>query len=468
MSTGGLSAKMPRMARRRSVFSLSGRPLRVQLTVAFASVMSIVLAATGLLTYAKFSADFDVRTDRELQEREATIEHLASERRTPEAVIALAGEAYVQVYSADGSVLASSERLQGGRLLTAALARQATTRPVVGDHPVPGGGEGARVRAFPIHGQRAAAIGEPLEERSAELNGLALLLSVALPAALLLASAAGYFVARSALRPVERMRQQASTIGAGDLTQRLPVPGTRDELDRLAVTLNELLDRLAGALERERRMIGDASHELRTPISVLRTRIDGALRSDADEAELREVLQSTRCDARRLSHLADDLILLARADQGRLPLRPEPVELRTALDESVDRVATAEGTAPGALTVLPSAGDGAVALADPDRLGQALDNLLTNAVRYGRAPVEVDAAVLGNALQIRVRDRGDGFPEDFLPHALERFSQAQLTGAGSGLGLAIVDAVMRVQGGTVRVENAPGGGALATLTIPAA
>ncbi len=456
------------MARRHRACTLSGRPLRVQLTAAFASVIAIVLAATGLLIYAKFSSDFDVRTDRELEEREATIERLAHEGRAPESIVSLAGEAYVQVYGASGVVLASSEKLQGGRLLSPATARRALSRAVVGDHPVPGDGEGARVRAFPIDGNRVAAIGEPLEERSEELGGLALLLGVALPAALLLASAAGYVVARSALRPVDRMRQQASTIGDGDLTQRLPVPGTRDELDRLAVTLNELLDRLAGALERERRMIGDASHELRTPISVLRTRIDVALRSPASEDELRGVLEATGRDARRLSRLADDLILLARADQGRLPLRPEPVELRTALEESAARITTAEASPPGAIVVLPSDGDGAVALADPDRLAQALDNLVINAVRYGAAPVEIDAAVDGDQLHIRVRDHGGGFPADFLPHALERFSQAQLTGSGTGLGLAIVDAVMRAQGGGVRVENAEGGGALATLTIPAA
>ncbi|MEN0012164.1 MAG: HAMP domain-containing sensor histidine kinase [Solirubrobacteraceae bacterium] len=464
------------------------RTLRFRLTVSFASVVALVLAATGVLIYVQFSRDLDRRIDDDLGDRQVVVVGL-SKGSSPLRVIELSGEPLMQLYDASGRVVASSRRVEGHTILTAEEIRRARTRTVIADHDhVPGTDDGGRLHAFAVAQDGVAVIVEPLDDREVALHRLALLLLFTLPGALILASLAGSQVARGALRPVERMRARAAGIGAGDSTQRLPEPGTHDELDRLAITLNDLLDRLDHALVRERRIVGDASHELRTPIAVLRTRIDVALRDgDDDPARLRAVLAETREDAERLSRLADDLLVLARADQGELPLRPELLDVQALLEHAAARHAPQAEAASRPLTLDNRIDGGAVLLADPDRAAQALDNLIVNALRYGAGPIDLSAELadpIGPArpgdsggdpsptglVAIHVRDHGAGFPEAFLPVAFQRFSQADNAhgGPGTGLGLAIVDAVARAQGGTARVANHPDGGAVATLTLPLA
>jgi signal transduction histidine kinase len=282
------------------------------------------------------------------------------------------------------------------------------------------------------------------------------------------ASFAGYRVAAAALRPVERMRARAQAIGAGDLHERLPEPGSADEIDRLAVTLNDLLARLDRAFEHERRLVGDASHELRTPISVLRTRLDVALRQEHDLEGLRRVLAEAHADSRRLSRLADDLLLLARADQGRMPLRPEPLAVDELLRAAAARGREVAAAAGRTITVRRGGGADAVVLADPDRTAQVLDNLVFNSLRHGGGSVELAAERQGGLVVIRVGDDGPGYPEEFLDRAFERFSQADPGRAGAGLGLAIAEAITTAQGGTIAAANRPEGGAVTTVTLPAA
>jgi signal transduction histidine kinase len=457
-----VSSLVSRLARR-------GRPLRVRLTFAFASVIALVLAATGVLVYAQLARDLDARTDAGLAERQAQIRALASGEAQPQRLIALSGERLAQIYRGSGALLASSRRLAADRVLTAKQVQRARRRVLLTDASVRGTDDGARLRAFAVAADRVVVIGEPLDDREHALQRLALLLALALPGALLLASLAGYQVARAALRPVERMRTTAARIGEGDLKQRLPQPGTDDELDRLAETLNDLLARLATAVERERRIVGDASHELRTPISVLRTRLDVALLGDDDPMRLRAVIEDARRDSQRLSRLADDLLVLARADQGRLPLRLQPLDVHDILEHTAARHATSVGAAGRRVVVGNRIGGGAVVLADSDHIARALDNLVVNALRHGTGDIEVcaDTAEHG-AVAVSVRDHGDGYPDAFLPHAFERFSQADDSHgqAGSGLGLAIVHAITHAHGGAVTAANHPDGGALTTITLP--
>jgi two-component system OmpR family sensor kinase len=257
-------------------------------------------------------------------------------------------------------------------------------------------------------------------------------------------------VAGAALRPVERMRARAAAIGDAELGERLPEPGTGDELDRLAGTLNELLERRQQALEHERRVVSDASHELRTPISVLRTRLDVALRGPGDATSLREGLEGAQDDVGRLARLADDLLVLARADEGRLPLRAEPLDVQHLLEATVARHAADAAAAGRRLGAETEVEGGAVVLGDADRLAQVLDNLVVNALRHGAGAIAVVArpAPSGSAVKIVVRAAGPGFPPDFLPKAFDRFSQV-VRGEGSGLGLALVEAIVRAHGGSV-------------------
>jgi len=445
--------------------------LRVQLTLAFASVMAVLLAVTGVGIYVQFAHDLDRRVDSELIDRGRTVQTLARPGTSPARLVALSGEAFAQIYDGAGRVIGSSRRATGVRLLTPAQARRAAQRDVLVLTEHVSGDDGARVRGVALPRDAAvAAVGEPRRTREQSLHRLAFRLGITLPGALLLASLAGYLVSGAAMRPVERMRARAAAIGASDLHERLPEPATGDELARLAATLNELLARLEHAMERERRIVGDASHELRTPISVLRMRLEVALAGDADPARLRTALAEALADAERLSRLADDLLVLARADQGRLPLRIEPLDVQDLLEQAAERHRAVAAAAGRTLDARVEIAGGAVILADPDRTAQALDNLVVNALRYGAGPIALRARRAPDGIALVVEDRGPGFAEYFVDRAFERFSQADDSygGAGSGLGLALVDAIARAHGGRAAVANRDGGGAQALLVLPAA
>ena len=444
-----------------------GIPIRIRLTATFAIVVGLALAATGVFTYLVFRQGVDARIDETLVDRQAVVSLLAREDPDPAGIVANAGEPLIQIYTGDGTLLATSRQLGTERLVASSEAVNAGAAPIMVTRTrLQDFADGARVRAFAISGGHVAAIAEARDDREEALHRLAVILGVSLPLALLVASVAGYRVAGAALRPVEAMRAQAAEIGTGGLERRLAAPGTRDELDRLATTLNDLLSRLERAVEHERRIVADASHELRTPVSVLLTRLDVALRQDLGEQGLRSVLDAARGDARRLARLAEDLLLLARADEGALPIRRTPVEVHDLLASCVDRArAGAEHRAVRVTAEIPG---GAVVLADPDRTGQVLDNLVTNAVRHGAGDVEIQARRLDGHVEFSVRDHGPGYPPDFLPHAFDRFSQAPGAREGGGLGLAIVAALVRAQDGTARAENHPQGGAVTLFTLPLA
>ena len=444
-----------------------GIPIRIRLTAVFAVVVAIALAFTGVLVYLVFRQGVDARIDEELADPQGQIVLLARDDPDPAALLARAGEALLQIYRPDGTPVATSTQLDSARLISAPDVARAATAPIMLTRPrLPGMSDGVRIRAFPIPGGRVAAIAEPRDDRERTLHRLAVILGLALPLALVIASVAGYRVARAALRPVEALRAQAAAIGTGDLDGRLAAPGTRDELDRLATTLNDLLERLQRAVEHERRIIGDASHELRTPVSVLLTRLDVALRQDLDRDHLVRVLEEARGDARRLARLADDLLLLARVDQGGLPIRRVPVEVHDLLDAAADRNSASAAGRP--IRITQEVPGGAVVLADPDRTAQVLDNLVTNAVRHGAGDIELRASLTHTHVTISVRDHGAGYPPPFLPHAFDRFSQADGGRQGGGLGLAIVAALVTAQGGTVTAGNDPDGGAVTAFTLPLA
>jgi signal transduction histidine kinase len=448
-------------------------PLRIRLTVAFASTIALVLVAAGLLIFFLFMRFIDAQADENLHDRGVAMRGLASQGLAPARVLALAGERYAQVYAADGRLLATTEAVGRRPLLNPGEVRGARREGVYDTRSLRGTEHGVRLRSFALAPGLVASIGESRDGRDHELDKLAVLLLFALPGALLLSSAAGYQVAGAALRPVEDMRRRAASIGESDLTERLGEPGTGDELDRLARTLNALLARLQEALARERRIVGDASHELRTPISVLRTRLEVALRGDGDADELRAVLADARVDATRLTRLADDLLVLARLDQGRLPLRLGPVEAQELLEQAAERHRPAVERADRTIAARVEVPGGAVLLADQDRLGQILDNLVVNSLRYGEGEIELlarPASGEADMVELAVRDHGTGFPPGFAARAFERFSQGEESrgGAGNGLGLAIVEGLVRAQGGRARASDRPDGGAEIALELPLA
>jgi two-component system, OmpR family, sensor kinase len=244
------------------------------------------------------------------------------------------------------------------------------------------------------------------------------------------------------------------------------VPPANDEIGRLGRTLNEMLARLEVSFKRERAFVSDASHELRTPLAILRTELELALRGHATRDELEDAVRSAAEETERLNQLADDLLVIARSDQGRLPVRPADIDadsLLTGVAHRFSARARAERR-----TLRAESADGLTLTADRARLEQALANMVDNALRHGGGDVVLSAARDDGHMELHVRDHGPGFPAAFLPTAFERFSRADeaRSRGGTGLGLAITSAVARAHGGEAHASNLDGGGADVWLEIP--
>ncbi|WP_168214221.1 sensor histidine kinase [Prauserella flavalba] len=383
-----------------------------------------------------------------------------------------------QVLDLTGHLVAASPEVPEPLLTPAELASAQRGRVLV-DHAAAGMLDGpVRIGAAPTgDGSRIAVVAVTLSDRDAAVADLRQELLIGLPLALLASAVGAYLLAAAALRPVERMRARAAAITAEAPDQRLPVPAARDEISRLGITFNDLLDRLHAALERERQFVADASHDLRTPLSLLTTELELALRRPRTARELTAALGSALEETGRLSRLAQDLLLLARTDQasidhvGITSRSPEVVEVRPVIESVIARYRTSTGEREVILDSAP----GLSVRTDADDLDRAMANLIDNAVQHGRPPIIITVQPAATTrsqgtMTVEVRDHGPGFDPDFLPRAFDRFTRADdaRTRGGTGLGLAIVAALARRNGGRVTATNHPDGGTTVTLTLRAA
>jgi heavy metal sensor kinase len=442
---------------------VSRLPIRLRLTFAFALVMVVVFAAVGALCHVRLGDTLDERIADGLETRS-----IALATTFDASAAGVAGEEGVaQVLAADGSVVSAGSTLAERPLLSSEQLERARTASISFEEEIAGDESDVPFRfvARPVGG-RVIVVGEPLDDRNDALRGLLAQLLVVLPLALLVSSAIGYVVAGAALRPVEAMRARATEISPDTPEQRLPLPRAHDEVYRLGETLNEMLDRLDAGLERERRFVADASHELRTPLATLRAELELAARRPRTAEELEAALRSAGEEVERLVRLAEDLLTLARTDDGRIELRVERHDVGTLLDAVAERNDARAKTSGRSIEV--SAPVDAMLSGDRMRLEQALGNLVDNALRHGSGTVRLDARVEDGQIDLSVSDEGAGFPPAFLPHAFERFSRAEASraGGGTGLGLAIVDAVARAHGGTATATNPSEGGGRVTFGVP--
>jgi signal transduction histidine kinase len=429
-------------------------PLRVRVTASFAAGMAILLAALGAFVYARVAADLTNGIELELRSR-AQVIVAAVRAHDPSLVRASQGElidpdeAFAQVLSPDGAIIDTSRGAARGPLIEPSRLRKITgpaflTVPVPHDDP-------AMLLAVPIVSGPAhafAVVGATLGDRIESLSRLLQAFVIGGPVALALASLGGWAAAGAALRPVERMRREAEVVSMAEPSRRLPVPDTGDELARLGVTLNGMLDRLHHALQREQRFLDEASHELRTPLSVLRMELDLALSRARTPEELQAALRNASRETDRLVRLAEDLLVLSRERDGSLPIHRQETPLRDLLDRAAP---------PGAGV---RCSDGLSASLDPDRIRQAIDDLVDNALRHGNGPVSLSAERRDGSLVLEVRDRGVGFPAEILAGG------TMDAAGGFGLGLAIVGAIARAHGGRLELSNGPTRGAVATMRLP--
>lgn len=430
-------------------WSPSRWPLRTRVALAFLAATGVAVTGLGVLVQLRVSDALEDRL-RESVVAEADRLESASGRDRLDAVSALGGEVHAQILTARGDVRVSS-RLVADPLIDAADL-QASGRTKAGwvertvmvlddDAAAAGRWEPERERLVILVRQVEdgyLVVGTSRQDVDEALATLRTQLLIAGPLALVVAGGLGYVVAGAGLRPIERMRARAATISARSAGERLPVPEADDELRRLALTLNAMIERLDDGLRRERRFVADASHDLRTPLALMLTEVELALAGQRTPEELRQALHSVDDEVRRLIALAEDLLERAGSGELSMPIESRPVDLVDLAARVVERFRPAAGrrgielTAPGPVEIH----------GDVTRLDRALSNLVDNAIRHGAGGIEVAVSARpGNAV-ITVTDEGDGSPADVSSRP-----------GDSGLGLRIVREIARAHGGTIDIDR---------------
>lgn len=443
-------------------------PIRAKLTLAYSGVIALLLGAIGVFLYLHFKAGVDGGLNSTLRARAddvgGFVEQSGVRALNRRRDLLVGGDLTTQVLSPAGALLYTSTGSPEPALVTPSEIRESGRATRFIDHH-----ERERLLARRLANGDLLVVRASLaqRERSLELLNGALLVGGGL--ALIVAALAGYGLAVAVLRPMEEMRRAAARISDADPQARLPLPVAEDEVHRLGVTLNDMLARLERARDRERAFVSDASHELRAPLSVLKTEVEVALRTDNPPEALRAALRVVGEEADRLTQLAEDLLVIASSDAGRVEIDACPVDARTVL-EDVDRRFRVRAREAQRHFVLDAPDDVAM-LADMPRIEQALSNLVDNALRHGAGTITLAAAPADGFVELHVLDEGAGVPARFLPHAFERFTQAHpgRTGTGSGLGLAIVDLIATAHGGEAGIANRTDrSGTNAWVRLPAA
>ena len=475
--------------------------VRVKITLWYSLVLALVLIALAVLTYFLYWHSISKRTDSDLvQLSDAFITTFQAELADQTGTTGVQDAARVAMIehrfrgtffillNGSGVVEANSLDLPGGVASRESLAvdlRPSDLLEVLSSarpgelRTIHAGRYGFRglVRPLSVPGHSHSLLVlqslHPQREMMQDIRNTFLL---AIPIALLLAGAGGYFLARKTLAPIAEMASEARSMGAADLHRRLSIANERDELGQLARTFNELLDRLEASFEQQRRFMADASHELRTPVAILRSEAEVTLsRSERSPAEYRETLAILREESQRLTHIIEDLFTLARADAHQYPLTLRDTYLDEIAGEALGRarcLALSKSiTLTSAITPdLPFHGDEAL-------LGRMLLNLLDNAIKYSPPGSTVSLSCRRDADRyvISVADNGPGVPAELQSRLFERFfradkarSRAEGETGGAGLGLAIARWIAEAHHGRLVLAHSGGSGSTFTATLPVA
>ncbi|CAJ1507042.1 sensor histidine kinase [[Mycobacterium] holstebronense] len=441
--------------------------VRTRSALAAAAVMTVCLAIAGglLLLVLYRSLESTAETAASLR-----AEHIATQLRSGDfddlesALLATDGHiAVVQVVGASGVIRAASNGAPRTPLTAVVLAD--------GQARYVGRVESATGEEYWVSARGAAAGGapvtvlvgvdrEPVEEI---VTVVGVLLAVGAPILIVLVAAGTFRLVGAALRPVEAIRTRVASISSADLTERVPVPRTHDEIAELATTMNAMLSRLEHGRAAQLRLVSDVSHELRSPLATITTALE--LASARPELMDRALIdESLLPESHRMSRLLEDLLLLARSDEGALGLRGEDVD--------VDDLLAAEANRLGGRGSVSVATDIRACRVTGDRaaLTRVIRNLVDNAARYARSTVTLSCRPASDGVVITIADDGPGIPVAERSRIFERFVRLDAararTSGGTGLGLAIVAEVVRAHRGTVAVDDAAGGGAVFTVALP--
>jgi len=439
--------------------------VRVRTTLAAVAVVALAIGAGAVLLLGAL--------------RTALVDDVeqSAERRAAEVLAALADgddgqalsvsdddEELVQIVAADGEVLAASSNVRGRPPVVPFDADDAATVEVLLDDEV----EDVVVVAEDgeVAGRSVVVlVGRSLDEAVEPADTVGSLLWIAAPILLAVVGLTTWYVVGRALAPVGRIRREVDHITFSEMHRRVPVPPARDEVARLAETMNGMLARLDEGQDRQRRFVADASHELRSPVASLRQHAEVAI-AHGHGGQLGELAEVVLAESMRMQHLVDDLLLLARTDEGTLQLSRRPVD--------VDDIVFAEARrlrGRGAVDVDTSRVGAGRIRGDEAALHRVIGNLADNAARHAASRVAFALETNDDEVVLRVDDDGAGIPADQRQRVLERFvrldeGRARDTG-GAGLGLAIAHEVVAAHGGTIAVDDSSLGGARLTVRLPA-
>lgn len=322
-----------------------------------------------------------------------------------------------------------------------------------------------------VSGQRVATavgdytviVGGGSEAVEATARTAALLLACGAPIIIAVAAAASYRLVRRSLQSVDAIRSRVAEISASDLAERVPVPDSSDEIAALAVTMNDMLSRIEAGHRAQQRFVGDASHELRSPLATIISGLEVA-QAHPELLDAEFAASTLLPEAQRMHALVQDLLLLARADEKRLALRHEEVALDDLAEAEAARVRR-EATCRVDTDIAPARLTG-----DPAAVSRMIRNLVDNAVRHGNSRIEIEVGSRDGTATLTVADDGPGIPAADRARVFERFvrldSDRSRAGGGAGLGLAIVAEVVAAHGGTVTIDERPGGGTKAIVVLP--
>jgi heavy metal sensor kinase len=455
-------------------------PIRARITVWYAVLLAAVVAAVGLFLVLQLRSDLTEAIDRGLHPAAAQIADGYRSEGAAEAVdvarSVLTGErAAAQILDPSGRIAVSwGDPVSRAPMLTpagaAAVLRDGELTRTV---ELGRGDQRFRLVARPTvrRDRRQVAVAvESMATVDRSVRGVVILLLVAGPAALMATALGGWWLARRALRPIDRMTARAAAIDLDRIEDRLVVPPTGDEVAHLATTLNAMLDRIERGVDEQHRLVADASHELRTPLAAMRAEIDVSLRADDLAPAARRVLESAREEVDRMARTVDDLLVLASLDEGRLALLIEPLDLHDVASRAASSLHSLAGTRNVSLVV---DGPAAPTVGDADRLGHAVRNLIENAIKFSPAGGEVAATTWAadGEVGVTVRDEGPGIAPAIRERIFDRFfradpSRTRSTGGG-GLGLAICREIVLAHGGRVWVEDAEPQGSAFSLGLRA-
>jgi heavy metal sensor kinase len=460
------------------------RSVRARLTLWYTSLLTITFLILGCISYVLVAYTLYEETDSALK---SIAETLARQSKRPMGTPYLPGaedifrnlfafpsvDRYYEWLDPSGNIEGDQGDLQKFPLSPAAreniLKGMTTFETISGIESYP-----VRVLTWPLVEEgrvtNVIRIGMSRKNFYMTMRRFLLIMLSLLPVALALAGGGGWMFAQRALKPVDRMTDAARKIGAQHLRDRLDLTGTGDELDRLASTLNEMLGRLDSAFSEMRQFTADASHELQTPLTILRGEIEVALRSPRSIEEYTTILKSALEEIERISSLVEGLLLLARADAGVLKMDQQTVDLARVVDEVMDRASRLARIKPinlimGHIEPLETTGDFA-------HLKRLALNLVDNGIKYTPSAgiVKVSLENKEGSAVISVEDTGPGIPPDEQPQIFQRFYRSpearSKSQGGSGLGLSIVKSIAEAHCGRIELESIPGRGSIFRVYLP--